>query len=133
MALTPYQQRRRARILALPPEKQAILGFAADQDTEQASAEDAQKDLMLQRLGAAKDLTGQRMDMAEQDLATRGDLQRGSMALQRRALTDEIGQSKRAEMIGMGNIGLSGALGFGQILQDKERAKQFGALASLYQ
>lgn len=132
MALTPYQQQRRARIMALPPERQAILGFAVNQDEEQAAGENARRDLTLERLGAAKDATDRRLDLDEERLNLRGDLQRAGAALQRRGMADEIKQNKRAETLGWGNLGVSGVLGFGQMKQDEERARQLGAFASLY-
>jgi hypothetical protein len=123
------QQRRLARIMALPPDKQA---FFAEEIAQAAGQEQAQRELRGMQLGNAKDAREAELALTRDRLATSQDLQTQQFGLQRSALDETRRQNRGAEMLGVTNLPLNAAIGVGDLLQERERMKKLGAIAALY-
>jgi hypothetical protein len=142
MALSenPTYQRRMARVMALPPEKQAILGIQAAAVGQQTAEEDARKQLALQRLGNAKQAQESNLALQSQGIQQSGDIMGGRLEQARDVVDFTNRQNQQALGLGALNLGMSGALGYGQMKDEQARAdqltdltKKLNALAALGQ
>lgn len=123
------QQRRLARIMALPPDKQA---FFAEEIAQAAGQEQAQKELQGMQLGNAKEAREAELALTRDRLATSGALQAQQFGLQRSALDETRRQNRGAEMLGYASLPINAAMGVGDLLQEQERTKKLGAIAALF-
>lgn len=132
---SPAFQRMQQRIMALSPEQRAILSTAQG-DLESLFAKDAMKDeLAAREAGSQRDYRNRLLDIRGQQLDNSGALGRDKLslgmeklALERTALDDQEAAARRAENIGLAGLGVSGALGYGQMQARKRQAAENDAL-----
>jgi hypothetical protein len=125
---TSYQ-RRLARIMALPPDKQA---WFAEELAQQQGEDEMRREVQGMQAANTRDAQQASLALGRDRLAASSAVQGQEMALRRSALGEEKRQNRGAEMLGYGNLALGAGLGAADIMREQERAKKFGDWAALY-
>ncbi len=125
----PQYQRRLARIMALPPDKQA---WFTEELAQQQGEDEMRREVQGMQAANTRDAQQASLALGRDRLAATSAIQEQGMALRRSALGEYKRQNRGAEMLGYANLGLGAGLGAADIMREQERAKKFGDWAALY-
>lgn len=129
---TPYEQRRLAKIAALPPEAQAVARTAMAQ-AEAQNAENQMKRAMWGQEFAAREKNRERsLDLGNRRLNAASASQSRRFDLADQSLADQEAQDKEGAILGLLGLGVTGATGYLGRQRDRDMAEALRKLAARY-
>lgn len=125
----PRYQRIAAKVQALRPEQRATLMKLAD---AQFASEKMRKELQALGLATQKagreanlDLSQQRLDFARQQADRGAQMGQARINMAGDQINWERSNDNTAELIGLGNLGLSAGIGIGDMYQQAQQNKRY--------
>ncbi|EGJ51727.1 hypothetical protein [Desulfocurvibacter africanus] len=115
----PRYQRLQQRLATLRPEQRAILSTAQNELTGQVAQDDARNELTGRKTAMQEQGREQGLGLQRDSLALNQEISRGQLDLGRDQFSAGKKDLRRAELLGLANVGISGGLGY----LDKQRAE----------
>jgi hypothetical protein len=121
------------KIKSMGPEDRAVTQTLIDELSSLYAGADMQKQLSAMRAGTQKTMHEDQLKSKRQRLDTSRELSEREMALAEKDIEYNKDAAREAEILGWGNIGLSGLFGYQDMKQKKKMADWYAKMDKYHQ
>ena len=125
---SPQYLKHLQKIRSMGPEKRAVKAGMIDELASAYADADMRKQLMAMKSAAIGKSQERALELGRERLETGRELSEGQYDLRKDIYRHDKDMSDTAEILGWGNIGLSGLLGYGDMKHKKKMAELYQGL-----